>query len=250
MGEVKGVTKKMLAIILAAGLGKRLMPLTVNVPKALIEIRGITILEYAIRCCINNDIDKFVIVAGHKKERVIDKCYTLSKKYNIDISIVENERYTETNTGYSLYLALQNVAEDVIIINGDNVFDERIITKLLRCHHTSMIIDAKKELDEESFKIILNKNIIEQMGKNVNIEDSIGEFIGISKVIKNDIEVFKHPLIELIEDNSQNYYDITFKELNKTRIIDFVYSDNLKWTEIDTFKDLEYANEIIRLLNN
>lgn len=119
-----------------------------------------------------------------------------------------------------------------------------------------MIIDNFKELNDESFKLIIsNKRVsknrliacgfIEEIGKEIDISNSTGEFIGISKVSKKDIGHFNDILLNLIEDNEQNYYDFAFKELSSISKIDFVLTNGLKWTEIDNQDDWKQANKLI-----
>lgn len=235
----------MIAIILAAGKGKRLMPLTRGVPKALLKINGKTILENIIEKCVNNYIKEFVITVGHKKEMIASECNMLRSKYDLNIHLVENEKYFETNTGYSLHLALKQIDGDILIINGDNVFDEKILTNLLKSNNSAIVIDNVKELDNESFKVDLEGGVIKSMGKEISIENSEGEFIGISKVNKKSNSLFKKILINLVVNNPQQYYDIAFRDLNKTVPLDFIYTNSLNWTEIDTFNDLEYAKKLV-----
>lgn len=240
----------MIAIILAAGIGKRLMPLTNDIPKVLIKIEGKTILEDIIGKCVHNSIKNFVIVVGHKKERVVKECKNLRIEKGVDFCLVENKKYFETNTAYSLFLALDYLnqldpVDDVLIINGDDIFDKGIITHLLKTPHTSLAIDNIKNLDNESFKIDIDRSIIKNMGKELDITKSSGEFIGISKIAKEDLVLLRKILITLIESNLQQYYDLAFKALSKETPLDFVYTNGLKWTEVDTYDDLEYAKKLI-----
>ena len=105
--------------------------------------------------------------------------------------------------------------DDFLIINGDNVVDPELIAKIASRKNTSMIIDNFKDLNEESFKLIIsnksmNKDksiacgIIEEIGKEIDIESSTGEFIGISKVAKTDVSKFNEILAGLIKEDEQN----------------------------------------------
>lgn len=250
----------MISVILSAGMGNRLRPLTNDIPKPLLEINNMTLLERMIRNCMDVDINKFIIVVGYNKEKVINFSKKLEEKYNISIEIVENNRYDVTNTSVSTYLASSHIQEheldDFLIINGDNVVDPELIAKIASRKNTSMIIDNFKDLNEESFKLIIsNKSlsennsiasgIIKEIGKEIDIESSTGEFIGISKVAKNDISNFNEILARLIKEDEQNYYDFAYKELSSLTKIDFVLTNGLKWTEIDDKHDWEQAHILI-----
>ena len=99
----------MKAIILAAGTGTRLMPLTKDIPKPLLEIGEISLMERMMINCISNNVKEFVIVLGHKKERVIEKIEYLEKKYPIKIETVENKKYSQTNTSCSVKISNQSI---------------------------------------------------------------------------------------------------------------------------------------------
>ncbi|MBQ8018718.1 MAG: phosphocholine cytidylyltransferase family protein [Methanobrevibacter sp.] len=254
----------MIGVILAAGMGTRLMPLTKDIPKALLEINGMTLLERMIRNCIGADISRFIVVVGYNRDRVIDLCPEIAEKYDIEIKTVVNEKYDVTNTSVSTYLASKEIEEnpeDFILVNGDNVVDPKIIERLASTKHTGMIIDNFKQLNEESFKLIVkNKTLndeksiangeIEAIGKQLDISSSSGEFIGVSKVISDDIADFNRILEEIIDDDCQNYYDFTYKELSKIKTIDFVLTNGLKWTEIDDHNDWENAQKLVGELEN
>lgn len=240
----------MIAVILAAGMGTRLMPLTKNVPKPLLEIDDTCLLERMMVNCISNGVKEFVIVLGYKKERVIEKIDYLQDKYPVKISTVENKEYSQTNTSCSVSLATRQLDDDVIIINGDNVVDERIISGLVKINETALVVDNYKQLNEESFKLRIENDIIMEIGKGIKIDTASGEFIGISKVSKEDLSLFNSILEGLIAEDVQNYYDLAYKDLSKKASIGYFYTNGLKWTEIDDKNDWEYAHTLIEEFKN
>jgi L-glutamine-phosphate cytidylyltransferase len=244
----RGIT--VIGIILAAGVGKRLRPLTKNIPKTLISIEGKTILEYIISNCYESGIKDFMVVVGHMKEEVEEACERIEKEYGVKIELLENERYSTTNTGFSLKIALDRVDDDVVVINGDNVFDHRILTHLLHTGNNSIVVDNVKNLNEESFKIALDldKKMINRMGKEIEIDTSNGEFIGISAIKQKDLRIFREILSGLVLKNEMEYYDIAFIDFSSRTNINFVFTNGLKWTEIDDYNDLVQAERLVREL--
>lgn len=255
----------MIGVILSAGMGSRLMPLTKDKPKPLLEINGMTLLERMIKNLMNEDITEFIVIVGYNKEKVIDFTPTLEEKYGINIKIIENEKYDVTNTSVSTYLASkyieENQKDDFILINGDNVVDPEIITRIAAGENTSLIVDNFKDLNEESFKIIIedetfneDKTIangsIKEIGKGIDIPSSTGEFIGVSKVSAKDITKFNEILEDLMEEDKQNYYDFAYKPLSKISPIDFVLTNGLKWTEIDDHNDWDQAQKLVNEFEN
>jgi choline kinase len=240
----------MKAIILAAGTGTRLMPLTKDIPKPLLEIGSISLMERMMIMCMSNGVNEFVVVLGHKKERVLDTIDYLKRKYPVNIDIVENKKYSETNTSCSVNLATRDLDDDVMIINGDNVVDERIISGLLNIDETALVVDNHKHLNKESFKLRIENNRIMAIGKGIDIDTASGEFIGISKVSKGDLPLFNSILEELISEDVQNYYDLAYKDLSKEAKMKYFYTNGLKWTEIDDKDDWEYAHTLIAEFDN
>ena len=255
----------MIGVILAAGMGTRLMPLTKDIPKALLKINNVTLLERMIKNCIQADITKFIIIVGYNGEKVEKLSKSLEDKYNIKIKTIRNEKYDITNTSVSTYLASTYIEkedlDDFILVNGDNVVDPLIIKRIVETDNTSMIIDNYKQLNEESFKLIIDNEsfnddktisngVINSIGKELNIPKSSGEFIGLSKLIKSDINDFNKFLNESINEDPQNYYDFSFKDLSEVKTIDFVLTNGLKWSEIDDHNDWEYAQKLIDELEN
>lgn len=255
----------MIGVILAAGMGARLMPLTKDIPKALLKINNVTLLERMIKNCIQADITKFIVIVGYNGEKVEKLSKSLEDKYNIKIKTIRNEKYDITNTSVSTYLASTYIEkedlDDFILVNGDNVVDPLIIKRIVETDNTSMIIDNYKQLNEESFKLIIDNEsfnedktisngVINSIGKELNIPKSSGEFIGLSKLIKSDINDFNKFLNESINEDPQNYYDFSFKDLSEVKTIDFVLTNGLKWSEIDDHNDWEYAQKLIDELEN
>ena len=254
----------MIGVILAAGMGTRLMPLTKEIPKALLEINETTLLERMIRNCIAADISEFIVIVGYNRDKVIDLCPALAEKYDIEIKTLVNEQYDVTNTSVSTYIASRFIEEnpqDFILVNGDNVVDPEIILRIAQCPHTGMIVDNYKQLNEESFKIIIEDETfnddrsistgwIKSIGKELDISSSSGEFIGVSKVISEDISDFNEILLGLIDEDPQNYYDFAYKDLSKIETIDYVLTNGLRWTEIDDHNDWENAQKLVKELEN
>ena len=244
-------------------MGTRLMPLTKEIPKTMLEINGMTLLERMIRNCIDAGINKFIVIVGYNMEKVTELCPQIAEKYDIEIKAIANEKYDITNTSVSTYLASkfieENDLDDFVLINGDNVVDPKIISNIVASNNTGMIIDNFKELNEESFKLIIDDESfneertiangkINSIGKGLDIPSSTGEFIGVSKVVSDDVAEFNRILESLIEEDPQNYYDFAFKDLSIIKTIDFVLTNGLKWTEIDDHNDWEKAQILVREL--
>ena len=152
----------MKAIILAAGKGERLMPLTSDTPKSLSELEnGTTLLESQLININKTGISKVVIVTGYLTEKIESKVELYSEKYNIDIQIIYNPFFDISNNLLSLWQAKHEMEIDFIIINGDDIFKDSVLLGLLEHDNNEMItmvIDRKKKYDHDDMKLII-KNI-------------------------------------------------------------------------------------------
>ena len=245
----------MIAIILAAGMGTRLRPLTNDISKPLLVIHDEMLIERMIKNCINESINDFIVITGYNSQKTDKVCVDLSNKYSINIKCIKNEKYDVTNTSVSTFLATDyieknDLGEDFILINGDNVVNPEIIHDISDSVNSAIVVDNVKELNAESFKLIVKDNVIESIGKDISIEESSGEFIGISKVINEDLKDFNKILKRIIDDDTQNYYDFTFKDLSKKTQLNYVLTNGLEWTEIDDMDDYKKAQDILNQLEN
>ena len=122
-----GAIKK--AIVLAAGMGSRLKPLTNDRPKCLTDVNGTTILEQTLRCLSRAGIDDVVIVIGHLGQVIVD---TIGPQYaGMRVSYRWNESYGQTNSMYSLWLARDFLAEGAVLAEGDVIFEDALLDAAL-----------------------------------------------------------------------------------------------------------------------
>ena len=224
----------MKVIILAAGMGKRLGQ---KIPKALVNIfQNKTILDYQIeRITKKIGIENIVIVVGYKKQEIISKYQNLN--------FVENKKFEITNTSKSLLKGLKNVDEDVIWMNGDVYFQEEALDLVMEMNSSCCLVDNKKCGDEE-VKFNLEGKKINEISKN--IKNPIGEVLGINKIQKKDLSLFRE---ELEKVKNEDYFEKAIENLIKKNKIEF-YPINIKdffCVEIDYQKDLEIVRKHIIL---
>ena len=117
----------MKAIILAAGMGTRLRPITSSIPKCLVPVNSKPILEHQFEALLLAGIRDVILVVGHLAELLFYKYGTSYGSLNIDY--VENPRYDRTNNIYSLWLARQHLNSQVLLLEGDLVFDPWPVTR-------------------------------------------------------------------------------------------------------------------------
>lgn len=236
------------AVILSAGFGSRIRPLTDNNPKTLLSVGGITILERMLTSIQSCGIDEIVVVVGYQHERI--ETFVCNKFPELNVRFVVNNRYGETNTGYSLMLAEEFMAGSSFVkFDGDVVFDEEVLRRLLAStEENCLCIDRNIQLESEEVKVVLDSDIrIIRVGKDIAPSDAIGESIGIEKISGYIGTLLFAELRGMMrgEENLQEYYEGAYERLIKRGVaFHAVDITGLKWTEIDTRQDFETAERI------
>ena len=131
----------MQGLILAAGMGKRLKQYTDRKPKVLIEVHEICLLTNALEQLIKQGVKETIIVVGYKKEMIIEK-YGFEYK-NMKIIYVENCLYEHTNNIYSFYLAQEYINDDILMLEGDLLYQEEVLKQLNHSEAECSILVSK-----------------------------------------------------------------------------------------------------------
>ncbi|MCH8903287.1 MAG: phosphocholine cytidylyltransferase family protein [Bacteroidetes bacterium] len=237
----------MKAIILAAGIGSRIHPLTNNYPKALLQIGDKTILEMMLSHIQDCHINEIIFVTGYMEDQI--KEYVKNKS-GLKTSFVTNKKYTETNTGYSLMLAGRFAGNsDFIKFDADVVFEKEILNRLIDCpYENALCIDKNIHLDAEEIKVIVDtENKILKASKTVDPKKAIGESIGIEKIGEKTAILLFQELELMMKDknNHQEYYETAYERLiNKGASFHALDITGLKWIEIDTKEDYDRAKNM------
>jgi len=251
------IPKKPKAIILAAGPGKRLMPLTKTKPKCMLDINGKTLLQRQIEVFEKCGIEDIIVVRGHKKNAI--GYPGLKYFYNIG--------YRTNNILDSMFCAESEMDGEFIATYSDIWFDKTVLEKLLNSKKDiSLIVDRDWQSNykeryehpiEEAEKVVTREGKIIQIGKGLNKNDAHGEFIGLAKFSEAGTEILKS--IYRIAKNL--YFDKPFHEASvfeKAYLTDMiqelidrgfdVHNVDIEgnWIEIDTHEDYEKALKTIR----
>ena len=247
----KAQTSSIKAIILAAGIGSRIRPLTNNCPKSLLKVEGKPILEMMITNILDCGITEVILVLGYLQEQM--KAFVTDKFPGLDVTYVVNENYADTNTGYSLMLTEKEVGDSTFIkFDADVVFDKTILSNLIECDYENCLcIDKNIQLDTEEIKVITGENNqVVKASKAVNPAEAIGESIGIEKISNTTAVKFFSKLRLMMENESkhQEYYEGAYERLIEQQVSFYALDiTGLKWIEIDTLEDF---NEAATIWNN
>lgn len=241
----------MQAIILAAGVSRRLRPLTDTAPKCLLKIGNKNLLQRTIENVTANGINDFIFVTGYRENMIKD--FVNENFPKIKKTFLSNPDYENNNNSYSLWMTKDFARDDIFLLDSDILFDKKIITKLLKSgHENCLAANFTKDLDEEQIKVILDKdNKVLHIGKEISIKESAGESIGIERFssyfMKELFVILDRKIVK--EKNVNEFYEASFQELiDKTDHRNTIYAaDVSEFTciEIDTIQDYENAQKIL-----
>ncbi|OQA14203.1 MAG: Threonine-phosphate decarboxylase [bacterium ADurb.Bin363] len=231
-------------IILAAGIGKRLLPYTIEMPKCLVEINNKAIIENILDSLLrySEKIDTVHIVVGYKKDEIIRR---LNGKYEkLRINYIDNDIYRDTNNIYSLWLAGKYIKNDLILFESDVYFDPEIIEDLFNTDKNIALVDNYENYMEGTALEIDSHNRITNIitkKRHVNIK-SLYKTLNLYHFKRDFFQDIFLPTLEIyMKTQSRNsYYEIILKLLvfiGKQEI--YAKSINNKaWYEIDDIEDL------------
>lgn len=236
---------QMKSIVLAAGQGTRLRPLTYEKPKALVDVGSVSILEHLIQQYDDAGIDEVVVVTGYKAESIRSACEDIEQELN-SASIIEvcNEDYDTTDNIYSLYLALKETGtEPFMLSNGDVFCDQEIINLGVNNPEQSIAFYDSTDFQEEELKLELEN------GEPVGILDKgrqngAGATIGMFAFNNHSAKLmFEDLKTRAFENGSDNWFEASLDAIFPETKFKPVDVNDYRWIEIDTQEDLKRAYE-------
>ena len=238
-------------IILAAGKGERLYPLTKNTPKPLIDLGdGETLLEKQLRSLSESQvIDEVIIVIGYLYEQVESKLKNF--KTNLKINTLYNPFYEMSNNLITLWLSKYEMDQDFIITNGDNLFAADVVRDLVNKTNDGIYVTIcyRDNIGEDDMKVILDEDK-KVLKVSKEIKESNTESIGLVKVQGEKYrKIYQEVLEQLARDKNyiNKFWLETFNILadKGVEIHSFVIDKN-KWREVDFHFDLKNLKELIK----
>ena len=235
----------MKALILAAGMGTRLGPLTDKIPKCLVPVNGVPIIARQIENLVDNGIREIYIVSGYKSD-ILESVLKGSYPF---VNIVLNANYGETNNMYSAYLTMDALyGNEFILMNGDVFFDESVISELLKPMYLNSIVVEKGVYNDESMKVrVDNTNRIVEISKKIPEILAYGVSIDVYKFSAEASKSFFERIREIVEVHGKlnEWTEVALNEiLSKVKFEPCPLKG--RWVEIDNYEDLKFAEEIFK----
>ena len=234
----------MIGVILAAGMAKRLRPLTDKKPKCLLEVGGKTLLQRTLDAMISAGVKEFLVVTGYR-ENMIREFLTIRYPQST-INFIDNPDYEHNNNIFSLWLAMEKLhGNEVLLMDSDILCDPEAVRRVARKTVPALAMQ-QHELGEEEMKIVVDaEGRITEISKTCSPVDAIGESVGIEKMTAEYTEAIYQELRKMILDEGliDIFYERAFERLiPQGHTFEVVDTTDLFSYELDTPEDLEKAS--------
>ena len=232
---------------MAAGMAKRLRPLTDTKPKCLLEVGGRTLLQRTVDAMRAAGATEFVVVTGYRAEMIRE--FLTAHYQNLPVTFLHNADYEHNNNIYSLWMAGQVVRDkEFLLMDSDLLCDPETVAIVARQEISALALN-RHELGEEEMKVVVDGEMhITEISKTCRPEDAMGESVGIEKMTVDYSKALFHELDQMIEQEGliDIFYERAFERLipqgHTFKVVDttefFSY-------ELDTPEDYERAQHAI-----
>ena len=237
----------MIGVILAAGMAKRLRPLTDERPKCLLKVGERTLLQRTVDGLIAAGITEFVVVTGYRANMIRD---FLTENYpSLTIHFIDNPDYAHNNNIFSLWLTRPYTdGREFLLMDSDILCDPAVIPEVMKAEGSALALN-RHELGEEEMKIVADaQGRITEISKTCRPEDAAGESVGIEKMTADYSTALFRELEQIIEREGliDIFYERAFERLipqgHTFRIVDTTSFFSI---ELDTPEDFENAKRLI-----
>ena len=245
----------MQALMLAAGMGKRLKKYTANNTKCMLKIHEKTLIERAVEALLEAGVNKLILVVGYQgdnlKKFLLEECKNPKIK-EMKFEFIDNDIYDKTNNIYSLSLAKEElIKDDTIMLESDLIYDYELIKRIIDSKDPNLVSVAKYEqwMDGTVIKIDEQRNVLEFIEKKNFSFDELDEYYKTVNIYKFSKEFAKKEFVPFLDAyiksyGENEYYELVLKiiaHLSRSQLKAIEVSD-LDWYEIDDAQDLDIAN--------
>ncbi len=237
----------MKVIILSAGQGTRLLPLTAEIPKCLLEIQSKTLLEWQIGELQKCGIEQITVVTGYGSEKV---AAFVKQSYNPQsIKTFYNPDYATTDNLVSCWKARGEMNEDFILLNGDTLFEAAVVRSLLASPVSpiTVTINHKDTYDTDDMKVSLAENRLVNVSKDIPADKVHGESIGMILLRGDGPMIFREGLEKAINDTKSvhRWYLSVIDAIAQEKTVLTRSIEGLLWCEVDYIVDLKKADTVV-----
>ena len=237
----------MIGVILAAGMAKRLRPLTDTQPKCLLKVGERTLLKRTVDAQLAAGINELVVVTGYRSGMIRD---FLTNHYpTLTIHFIHNADYEHNNNIFSLWMTRPYTdGKDFLLMDSDILLDPKLVKTIVEQAGTALALN-RHECGEEEIKIIVDsEDRVVELSKTCSIADAIGESVGVERIASDYSTALFRELEQMIEREGliDIFYERAFERLipqgHHFRVVD---TTDFFSIELDTVEDFERAKELI-----
>jgi len=232
------------ALLLAAGTGTRLRPLTRNAPKCLTEVGGRPILDRLVHSLRAKGINRLVVVLGHQGDKI--RKFLAYKAGDMRIDYVDNPDYRTTNNLYSLWLARQQIQEPFLLVESDLVFEARMLNDLL--YPDRIAISRLRPWMNGTTVALGSGNRVAAFHPDCGQCDTPRyKTVNLYSLSLKTWQAMEERLSRYVSDGRLGvYYETVFADMvaDGSLAFDAVFFDANRWYEIDTLADLDAAEKL------
>ena len=230
----------MKVLILVAGTGSRLWPLTRNTPKSLLELgHGLTLLETQLEAIKPSGVTDVVLLTGYRSSQIEAKVQYYE---DFRFQIVYNPFYDVSNNLVSAWMAMPHIDGDFVLVNGDDVYRREVFEGLLAADgEVVMVVSRKDAYDEDDMKVQISGDRVYKVSKELTEEEANGESIGMIKFQGKGRHWFADELNRMVrvKQNLDVYYLRALQALMDAGLpVNYTNCAPDDWAEIDFHPDL------------
>ena len=237
----------MIGVILAAGMAKRLRPLTDHCPKCLLKVGERTLLQRTVDAQLAAGISELVVVTGYRAEMI--RTFLEEHYSTLTIHFLHNADYEHNNNIYSLWMSMQVVrGKEFLLMDSDILCDPQAVLAVASQPVAALAVNHH-ELAEEEMKVVVDGDMhITEISKTCRPADALGESVGIEKMTADYSEALARELDRMIEQEGliDIFYERAFERLipqgHTFRVVDTTHFFSY---ELDTPEDFERATQLL-----
>lgn len=237
----------MKAIILSAGRGSRLLPLTETKPKCLLPVRDTTVLGLQLDTLESVGIEQAIIITGFMSQLVEDEIK--ERNGNMKVQTLFNPFFQVADNLASCWMAREHMTSDFMLINGDTLFEKSLAEAVLSspANDIQITIDKKGTYDSDDMKVTLDGTNLLAIAKSLSLEETHGESIGYLRFMQNGPQIFADKLHEMMRtgDGVSAWFLSAIDALAKSNTDVQTHSiEGHKWSELDTPEDYDIVKSL------
>ncbi len=230
------------ALIVAAGMGRRLEGYIGDRPKSLINVGKKSLIEKQIEILNESGIKDVAVVVGYGKEKI-------NEVLNDSVTYYFNPFFETTNSVVSMWLARDffNDGDDIVVMNSDILIESQIVKNLIKSSEEFSVVVDLGVYNKLGYKVKIEKDLVTEMGMDIKEGGVSGEYAGVSKFSMKSVPLLNKVLDQFMVEKKFNvWYETAYVQMIKEGAkISFVDVDKKCWIELDTPDDIEKLKQYL-----